>query len=348
MPNSKSTMRLRQALIRFAKYFLVSLSAIAAIAFLASDLRREKVQLRNWWAGDIVDFRYADNVTGFDRLIVPNIVHFIRLGNDPLLFIEVVCIRAAWLHQKPDTLMIHCDNCSATEESPYWKFVRGIPGMTLHHVEKPENVFGVAFGNLAHAADVLRIQTLMRYGGIYLDRDSYVVQSLDSYRRFEMTLGWPEGAFIGNQVLVAHKNARFLKLYYDSYRHYKPHWWYYNAGELPTMRYLIPKPELIHSVPVKFGVKLDVGSLLYEECSDRWRNYSAMHLFFNHRGSLASKDKYGALNLTTVANYPQNFGLLARVVLSGTTKLGAVSVKDIMFLSQMALDYSTSECEKND
>jgi mannosyltransferase OCH1-like enzyme len=32
-------------------------------------------------------------------------------------------------------------------------------------------------------ADVLRLLILRRYGGIYLDNDIYVVNSLDKYRR---------------------------------------------------------------------------------------------------------------------------------------------------------------------
>ena len=59
----------------------------------------------------------------------------------------------------------------------------------------------------------------MTYGGIYLDNDVYVVNSLDKYRRYEMTLGWEEvGKIVGNQVIISNQHARFLKTFYDSYR----------------------------------------------------------------------------------------------------------------------------------
>ena len=39
---------------------------------------------------------------------------------------------------------------------------------------------------------------LRKYGGMYLDNDIYVINSLDKYRRFEFVLGWPDGEWIGN------------------------------------------------------------------------------------------------------------------------------------------------------
>jgi mannosyltransferase OCH1-like enzyme len=67
---------------------------------------------------------------------------------------------------------------------------------------------------------VLRILILMNFGGIYLDNDVYLVNSLDKYRKFEMVISWDaDDLGIGNQVFLANRNARFLKAYYDLYRY---------------------------------------------------------------------------------------------------------------------------------
>ena len=59
----------------------------------------------------------------------------------------------------------------------------------------------------------------MTYGGIYLDNDVYVVNSLNKYRKYEMTLGWEiVNKFIANQVIIANPHARFLKTFFDSFR----------------------------------------------------------------------------------------------------------------------------------
>ena len=74
---------------------------------------------------------------------------------------------------------------------------------------------------------------LMHFGGIYLDNDVYLVNSLDRFRQFEMSLGLGnrERHTIGSQVLVAHKNARLLRAWFDTYRaDYRQEEWYTNAG----------------------------------------------------------------------------------------------------------------------
>ena len=60
----------------------------------------------------------------------------------------------------------------------------------------------------------------MNYGGIYLDTDMHIINSLDEFRKFEMTVSYDgENDGIGNQILIAHKHARFLVAYLDSYRY---------------------------------------------------------------------------------------------------------------------------------
>ena len=60
---------------------------------------------------------------------------------------------------------------------------------------------------------------LMNYGGIFLDNDVYVVNSLNEYLKYEMTVSWDsENDGLGVQVLIAHRNARLLKAHFDSYR----------------------------------------------------------------------------------------------------------------------------------
>ncbi len=73
----------------------------------------------------------------------------------------------------------------------------------------------------------------MSFGGIYLDNDVYVVRSLDEFRKREMSVGWEKESThrMGSQVLVAHRHARFLRAWLDSYRtEYKIDEWYTNAG----------------------------------------------------------------------------------------------------------------------
>ena len=121
---------------------------------------------------------------------------------------------------------------------------------------------------------------MQEFGGIYLDRDVYVVKSLDKFRKYEMTLNWDEGSSLATQTLIAHKNARFLKLWLDSYHDYRPDLWYYNAGELPTKRYLEKNPSLVHRVKNIFGANgPTVCPQIYKTYYPKWtQDYYAIHL----------------------------------------------------------------------
>ncbi|KAL1466367.1 hypothetical protein MTO96_042782, partial [Rhipicephalus appendiculatus] len=71
--------------------------------------------------------------------------------------------------------------------------------------------------NPHHSTDVVRIRALLRHGGIYLDADVFVVQPLRRFLRYEATVSCPQGYWYGNQIMIAHKNSRVLRLFMDTY-----------------------------------------------------------------------------------------------------------------------------------
>ena len=55
-----------------------------------------------------------------------------------------------------------------------------------------------------HAGDPTRFRIL--------GNDSYIVRSLEVFRRYEMTIGITYRDYLGTEVLIPHKGARLLKL----------------------------------------------------------------------------------------------------------------------------------------
>lgn len=41
-------------------------------------------------------------------------------------------------------------------------------------------------------ADVLRLEVLMNFGGIYFDNDMFIVNSLKKYLNYEMVVSWDD------------------------------------------------------------------------------------------------------------------------------------------------------------
>jgi hypothetical protein len=265
-------------------------------------------------------FNGFNNETGTNdgESIVPNIIHFLFFDISELSFVDAVCVLAAFKNQRPEKIYFHTN--VAEFSGHYWQKLKETPGLTItiKKVVLPYEIFGQKFSSSYyrwHAGDVARIKILMEYGGIFLDNDSYLVRSLDEFRKFEMTLGWPEGQYLGTQVLVAHKDARFLRLWLETYRQYYPDRWYFNAGEKPTREVLWFKPELVHRVKVLFGVQGLSEELYRTEGWHEWRRFYAVHLLIRHRWYLDNWWNliwWPKLHENNINDYPKSFGEMAR------------------------------------
>lgn len=177
-------------------------------------------------------FEGFDNVTGSNAFIVPNVVHYIRFNKNSFSFVDYVCVRSAYVNQRPERIVFHTNVGVDNFTGAYWNRIREeadfYSRIVVLPAEVPTEIFGQRLSDgwrLFHGSDIARIRIMMEHGGIYLDSDVYVVQNLDKYRKFEIAMGWDEGQFLGSQVIIAHKNARFLPLWLDTYREYHPELW---------------------------------------------------------------------------------------------------------------------------
>jgi hypothetical protein len=174
----------------------------------------------------------------------------------------------------------------------------------------------------------------MEFGGIYLDRDVLVFKSFDPFRKFEMTLDYEfngNSKHMGSQIQIAHKRARFLRLYLQTYKKYDRNQWYWNAGIFPTHRIINKYPHLLHSMNGEFGVSS------YESCSNLyinnlkdWREkfYSAHTLIRNNNirhtiswcfpNGKPSVEEFNEENVKTLNN---TFGQIARHILYNTVDI---------------------------
>jgi hypothetical protein len=266
-------------------------------------------------------FEGFNNETGTEdgTYLVPNIIHFVRFKQQNLSFVDAVCVLSAFKNHRPDKILFHTDVDSFV--GPYWEKVKNTPGLVyeFRKVTIPDTIFGQKFSkdfHIWHASDVTRIRILMEYGGIFLDNDVYVVQNLNKFRKFEMAVGMEEDKpCIGNQVLIANKNARFLRLWLESYRQYYPDKWYYNAGCKPVEEILSKRPELVHRVKLLFRVHV-LTHQLYKVQWKEWRQQYTIHLLIGHRYYLDKENfkKWPVFDEINIKNHPMTFGEMAREV----------------------------------
>ncbi|XP_034233306.1 uncharacterized protein LOC117640652 [Thrips palmi] len=247
------------------------------------------------------NFEGFNNETGdaSGEYIVPNFVHFLRFNQEEFDFLDFVVVLSALRHQKPERLFFHTNVKRFRGE--LWEKLLMTPGFAdvteMVHVDLPSEIFGQPMDNgnrVWHAGDITRIRILMKYGGIFLDNDSYQVKSLDPFRRFELAIGWDDDQFLGTQVIVAHPDARFLNEWLETYRGaYFKDKWYYNAGERPTVEVLYKRPEHIHRVKLLFGVHYLIHKVFKaNEVWAEWRDQYTIHLLKRHQEKTVTQDNF--------------------------------------------------------
>lgn len=110
---------------------------------------------------------------------IPDIVHFVYglRENAPFGFVHLAAIRSAIAVHNPRVVMFHHAH---QPSGPFWDAALATGRLSLIRVDAAS--IGASSGrcmrHVAHRADVLRLEVLLRYGGLYLDMDTLSLRPL--------------------------------------------------------------------------------------------------------------------------------------------------------------------------
>lgn len=339
-----------QKIRQMLKYNMLCLTIIVATLFfititlynIESESEAEQRQIANlnihlnndMWMPDS-----GDNETGWSTNIVPNIVHYILFEKHKITYIHMLSFMSVIKIHKPNLILIHCDCAQIDDGDLNWLRILKVINATneiiikVNQIERPTEIYGrpiqLDYLNF-HGSDITRYRTMRKYGGIYIDNDVFVCQSLHEFRKFEFTLNWETNQPLGSQVLIGHRNARFLKFVLKTYEMYDTHQWYFNAGYLPTVAILDKYPQLVHRVRQRFGIDAPKAcKYFYKEYHDDWqKEYYTFHMLA--RGNAITHNwanlclgiddhylKYTTFNDEVLLTMNNTFGEMARYVLFG-------------------------------
>jgi hypothetical protein len=176
--------------------------------------------------------------------MIPNIIHFIfglqpDFGKKPFSLVHYLSIKSAFDVNKPEKVYFHY----CYEPTGYW-WDQVKPLLTLNKVEVPESIFGNKLHHFAHKADVLRLEMLKKFGGIYMDLDTISVRPLlELYAGHDFVIGqqftheplsmrfkrsvktlnhkYLLNRGLCNAVILASQDNPFVNIWYDSYREFR-------------------------------------------------------------------------------------------------------------------------------
>jgi hypothetical protein len=169
--------------------------------------------------------------------LIPNIIHFIfglreDFSGKPFSFIHYLAIKTAYACNRPDRINFFY---KYEPHGLWWE--RSRKYLNLVKIEPPVEIFGNRLTCAAHQADVMRLDILMQYGGIYLDMDVLCLRSFQPLRSFDLVLGRQGREGLGNAVILSRPRTPFLKIWYESYRSFRSSgfqdYWAEHSVEIP-------------------------------------------------------------------------------------------------------------------
>lgn len=164
---------------------------------------------------DLADVRFAK----MGR--IPKILHYTfgmakNFGGKPWSLVHYVCLKSAIERIKPEHTHFYYE---FEPSGPWWDLSREL--VTPVKIEAPRSIFGRQLTHVAHRADVVRLQTLIEHGGIYLDADVLVQRSFDDLLDHQTVLGQEGDDGLANAVILAEPQSSFLSRWLEEYRSFQ-------------------------------------------------------------------------------------------------------------------------------
>ncbi len=152
---------------------------------------------------------------------IPNRFHFC-FGMAPgaqFVFAHYLAVKSAHMVNKPESITLYYAYRPAGE---WWDAVQRFA--TLRQIEPIEEIYGRKLCHFAHRAGVLRLQTLHREGGIYMDADTLCLRPfmpLLGLNEVVMGLQGAEGYGLCDAVILAQPRAAFIDAWLRSYASFR-------------------------------------------------------------------------------------------------------------------------------
>jgi predicted O-linked N-acetylglucosamine transferase (SPINDLY family) len=178
---------------------------------------------------------------------IPYIFHFIFFGYTTFEYIHYLSIKTCYDNNPDATIYLY--NTAEPVNNNWWNNIKKY--IKLIQINPPENIFGNILKNYAHKADIIRLEKLIEFGGIYLDIDVLTIKSFK-----EIIDNATHGCIMGlqatntqyeglcNATIIAQPQSEFLIKWYDNYKTFNCEEWDNHSVHLPK-RLAMEYPEII-------------------------------------------------------------------------------------------------------
>lgn len=157
--------------------------------------------------------------------VVPRKIHFVLFGDGKKVFkfYYMIAILAANRFVKPEKIYFWHDNLPVGK---YWEETkRRVNNLYLVHRERPTEIYGRPVKVIEHCSDIVRLEVLLEYGGMYFDTDSVVVNPIDTLLKYDLTMGRAVSNTLANGIMFAKPWSDFMKIWHNEYKIFNDNEW---------------------------------------------------------------------------------------------------------------------------
>ena len=163
------------------------------------------------------------SVEPFEKGHIPKISHYIWMGSKEVNFIGYLSVRSSLDVLKVKQVIIHGNG------KPKGKWLENLLSdkrVKYMRRDLPDTIFGMGVRNVVHISNILRVDILLKYGGIYCDWDILWARPVDSLLEYPAVMGFDRSRmqypsfpnFFSNNVIMSTKNSDFMHRYLNSLR----------------------------------------------------------------------------------------------------------------------------------
>jgi len=180
---------------------------------------------------------------------IPPLLHFIfglspDFGGKPFGLVHHLVIKSALHFASPATARFYY----AHEPSGKW-WAQTLPLLSPRLVMAPPAVFGRPLRRFAHKADVIRLELLLQFGGVYLDLDVMLLAPITPLMQsHELVLaheGIDGSIGLGNALMLTRPNSTFMRRWYGAYTNFSDHVWNGFSVRFP-LKLALEMPTAVH------------------------------------------------------------------------------------------------------
>jgi len=152
--------------------------------------------------------------------MIPNIFHFVygfKEQTEEFDLYKYIAIESAYQVNKPDTIYFYY---WYEPFGQWWNKIK--PRLTLVKTPIPTEIFGNPIKHYAHAADIVRLQKLNEFGGIYLDIDTICLKPFTDLLMNDFVMGIQGDNYgLCNATMLAKPNSEFGLIWMNKYKTFR-------------------------------------------------------------------------------------------------------------------------------